>query len=125
MVSDGSYEANPERLQSVVRQMQEIKEQIRNIRQNFPEWTSQYDGWPGSDDGTDEVAQNFTPVWQKTVKSCNDMIETFQDIIVAVIDANIMQIEQVKKPVGQSLADIDALGSFNDQVGGDNGGRKG
>ncbi|MFF9062405.1 hypothetical protein ACIRPQ_07465 [Streptomyces sp. NPDC101213] len=114
------YYVDPQRIESLARQLEEIGQLARDVTEEFLDELAPTVSWPGT---SGEFAEKAKPQEQKERQTTKETMMAIRDALVGITDATVSQVRMMKDTRDRHLEDIERIDNRinTDGLGGDGG----
>lgn len=102
------YYADPNRIEALARQLEEIGTLARNITEEFLDDLAPTVTWPGTEG---EFAEKAKPQEQKERQTTKETMMSIRDAVVGITDATVSQVRMMKETRDRHIEDIERADS--------------
>ncbi|WP_406261667.1 hypothetical protein [Streptomyces nigra] len=102
------YYADPNRIEALARQLEEIGTLAKNITEEFLDDLAPTVTWPGTEG---EFAEKAKPQEQKERQTTKETMMSIRDAVVGITDATVSQVRMMKETRDRHIADIERADS--------------
>ncbi|MGW0147434.1 hypothetical protein ACWDVU_17700 [Streptomyces sp. NPDC003333] len=100
------YYADPNRIEALARQLEEIGTLARNITEEFLDDLAPTVSWPGTEG---EFAEKAKPQEQKERQATKETMLSIRDAVVGITDATVSQVRMMKDTRDRHIEDIERV----------------
>lgn len=108
------YYADPQRIEALARQLEEIGQLARSVTEEFLDELSPTVRWPGTQG---EFAEKAKPQEQKERQTTKETMMAIRDALVGITDATVSQVRLMKDTRDRNIEDIERNNSMIDTHG--------
>lgn len=102
------YYADPNRIEALARQLEEIGTLAKNITEEFLDDLAPTVTWPGTEG---EFAEKAKPQEQKERQTTKETMMSIRDAVVGITDATVSQVRMMKDTRDRHIEDIERADS--------------
>ncbi|MFE2810456.1 hypothetical protein ACFXGG_08410 [Streptomyces nigra] len=102
------YYADPNRIEALARQLEEIGALAKNITEEFLDDLAPTVTWPGTEG---EFAEKAKPQEQKERQTTEETMMSIRDAVVGITDATVSQVRMMKDTRDRHIEDIERADS--------------
>ncbi|MFE0403929.1 hypothetical protein ACFW6M_00760 [Streptomyces nigra] len=102
------YYADPNRIEALARQLEEIGTLAKNITEEFLDDLAPTVTWPGTEG---EFAEKAKPQEQKERQTTKETMMSIRDAVVGITDATVSQVRMMKETRDRHIEDIERADS--------------
>lgn len=102
------YYADPNRIEALARQLEEIGALAKNITEEFLDDLAPTVTWPGTEG---EFAEKAKPQEQKERQTTKETMMSIRDAVVGITDATVSQVRMMKETRDRHIEDIERADS--------------
>ncbi|MGW6471280.1 hypothetical protein [Streptomyces nigra] len=102
------YYADPNRIEALARQLEEIGTLAKNITEEFLDDLAPTVAWPGTEG---EFAEKAKPQEQKERQTTKETMMSIRDAVVGITDATVSQVRMMKETRDRHIEDIERADS--------------
>ncbi|MGV9573991.1 hypothetical protein ACWDRX_33290 [Streptomyces nigra] len=102
------YYADPNRIEALARQLEEIGTLAKNITEEFLDDLAPTVTWPGTEG---EFAEKAKPQEQKERQTTKETMMSIRDAVVGITDATVSQVRMMKETRDRHIQDIERADS--------------
>ncbi|MFE2644874.1 hypothetical protein ACFXDO_20260 [Streptomyces nigra] len=102
------YYADPNRIEALARQLEEIGALAKNITEEFLDDLAPTVTWPGTEG---EFAEKAKPQEQKERQTTKETMMSIRDAVVGITDATVSQVRMMKDTRDRHIEDIERADS--------------
>ncbi|CAM5643352.1 MULTISPECIES: hypothetical protein [Streptomyces] len=100
------YYADPNRIEALARQLEEIGTLAKNITEEFLDDLAPTVTWPGTEG---EFAEKAKPQEQKERQTTKETMMSIRDAVVGITDATVSQVRMMKDTRDRHIEDIERV----------------